>query len=75
MGIVVFRSVLHAKMTDKMRFFKKKNEIVKTGGHNMNLYDSYIIQESNVSVIFLKFNSLTVSNANETLICATHYQR
>lgn len=41
----------------------------------MNLYDSYIIQESNVSVIFLKFNSLTVSNANETLICATHYQR
>lgn len=52
MGIVVFRSVLHAKMTDKMRFFKKKNEIVKTGGHNMNLYDSYFIQESNVSVIF-----------------------
>lgn len=50
MGIVVFRSVLHAKMTDKMRFFKKKNEIV--GGHYINLYDSYFIQESNVFVIF-----------------------
>lgn len=75
MGIVVFWSVLNAKMMDKIWFFRNENEIFKTGGHNINLYDSYIIQESSVFVIFFKFNSFTVSHANETLICATYYQR
>lgn len=50
---VVLRNVRHTEMTNKTRFLRNKIEIIKTGRHNRNLDDRYIIQESPVFVCLL----------------------
>ncbi len=57
-GTAVFRAVHHAKLMDKTGFLRNKAEIIKSGGHNINLWDGDIVW---VSPVFLCSVTLRIS--------------